>query len=162
MRGIGPLWIGIGPVWAAARPGVTSAMNCPLLPYECAALVADDRQRRIPSRGCGGIRNVHAIVWLPMCGDELGCVREMHNAIGIAMEDDGRNPIAGCRGAAGAQLGSQAWQCVISAHGRKGGRDIGGRAVRSHPSPRPWRRQPIGRPRIRRPDRGRTHRRSPR
>jgi len=78
----------IGSVCAAAGPGMTTAMDEPLLDHRCSGLVSDYGAGMSPVIGRSGGRALHGVTALGVRLDDLCGIRRMDDVIRIAVEDD--------------------------------------------------------------------------
>ena len=79
----------VGAIGAAAGPGMTAAVDEPMLHHHSSGLVSGDRAGMGPARGRSGLRALHAVTCLSVRLDDLCGIRRMDDVIRIAMEDDG-------------------------------------------------------------------------
>ena len=79
----------IGAVCAAAGPGMTTAMDDPLLDHRCPGLVSGYRAGISPASGRSGVRALHGVTALGVRLDDLCGIRRMDDVIRIAVKDDG-------------------------------------------------------------------------
>ena len=81
--------VSVGAIGAAAGPGMTAAVDQPLLHHHSPGLVSADRAGMGPAGGRSSLRALHVVICLSLRLDDLCGIRRMDELIRIAMEYDG-------------------------------------------------------------------------
>ena len=84
--------VSVGAIGAAAGPGMTAAVDEPLLHHHSPGLVSCDRAGMGPARGRSSLRVIHVVICISLRLDDVSGIRWMDDVIRIAMEDDGAHP----------------------------------------------------------------------
>ena len=83
--------IGVGASGTAARPGVSGAVDFPMLKDSASARVGMDRTRIGMSPGCAPTMHVLLQVRSPLPGNDVIAVARMYRVVAVPMKNNGRH-----------------------------------------------------------------------